>query len=424
IGSDENDCFAQTAECSFDVCVIQFLYSLIEGGSTHIVDREDALDPLRFMKLLQKSSISLVELVPAVTKMLLADKSLHKKKNNLRWMLTIAEQLPIEVAQEWYNFYPNTNILNAYGPAEASDDVTGYIIPKDLSNIDIIPIGKPLANLNMYILSDNLELCPVGVKGEICISGIGVGKGYMNDVEKTSKKFLANPFAQQLNKDNHEVIYRTGDVGYWQGDGNIVFVGREDNMVKLRGARIETGEVEQALLSYDPIYEAVVTVSGTGAAKQLSAYYVSADEIGSSFLRPYLAERLPDYMIPAHFIHLDDMPRTLNGKVDRKKLPQPEITIDNDFKAPSGELEKRMAALWSDVLGLEKESIDVRKSFFELGGNSLDMVRLVSKLRSEFNTNIQLEVFFNNPSIAELKSILLVGAVMNKTTEDTTKVLI
>lgn len=398
----ETDCFAQSAECSFDVYVVQFLQSLISGGCTKIVDRDDILDPENLMQLLETSRITTIELVPSIIKSLL---EVEKSKNlNLRWLISTGEAITTDLAMDWYKKYPDIPIVNAYGPAETSDDVTAFIIPNDLSrkSMPVIPIGKPLPNLNLYVLNENLQLCSKGVKGEIAISGPGVGKGYWNDKKGTEEKFIKNPFVKLLNKANHEILYRTGDIGCWQEDGNILCFGRSDSMVKIRGARIETREVEEVLVSLNEIEEVVVLARGEEENKYLIAYYISEKKQDKSVLRNFLSQNIPDFMVPSHYIQIEKMPLTLNGKLDKNALPEPEPIANEGYVAPTSETEKKLVEIWAEILSIDESLVSVEKSFFELGGNSLTIVRLNSLINKNLDWKITITEMFQYTTIQDL----------------------
>nr|WP_295871847.1 non-ribosomal peptide synthetase [uncultured Chitinophaga sp.] len=375
----EADRFAQTAECSFDIYVVQALMLLITGGCTHIVDREDVLDPQRLALLLQTVNITLLELVPSMVKSLVAAFDDTMAKVALRWFITCGEKITTDQVAEWYRVFPEIPLVNAYGPAETSDDVTAYIIPVDLPGTDVtnIPIGKPLPNIHLHILNQDLKLCPVGVKGEICIAGIAVGKGYWNNSQETKRKFVDNPYNDK-NEPGYNVIYRTGDIGYWLEDGNIAFLGRNDSLVKVRGARIETGEVEKALLSVAGMENVVVLVAGS--EKLLCAWFTATQAYETAILRQLVAERLPDYMIPQYFIRLEKFPLTINGKVDKKALPLPAPDTLKELIAPQTAREQILHQVWRQVL--RTENIGVTDNFFLLGGDSIKSIQIKSRLRA------------------------------------------
>ena len=409
------DRLAQTASACFDISVWQFLSGLLVGGTVVIIDKDTVLEPASFLQVLQNQEITILESVPSMMIAFLEtiDKERSKELKYLRWMVPTGEPLTVPLVREWFRHYPGIPLVNAYGPTEASDDVTHYFVhgvPPETQ--PSIPIGKPLQNLHIYILDENLSLCPIGVKGEIGVAGIGVGKGYWQDAPKTQQAFVPNPFLEEIGDDDYAVIYRTGDLGYMREDGNVECLGRMDFQVKIRGNRIELGEIENRLLQHSDIKETVVTVvQGTGAGphdkepgyQYLCAYYVSEQEIETAVLREYLAKELPDYMIPAYFMRLEKIPLTPNGKVDRKALPEPQPTDAADkYIAPRNPLEETLATTWSEVLGMEKDRISIDADFFQLGGHSLTGTRLISRIHRELNVRVPIAELFRNPTIIGL----------------------
>ncbi|MCP4151740.1 MAG: AMP-binding protein, partial [bacterium] len=253
-----------------------------------------------------------------------------------------------------------------------------------------------------YIADSRMHLCPIWVKGEICVSGVGVGRGYLGDVEKTKQVFATDPFTEEKGVR----LYKTGDLGCWLPDGTIEFFGRKDYQVKIRGFRIELGEIENRLLSHPVIKEAVVMDREDEMGnKYLCAYVVHQPYNSSEFgdLKEFLSENLPDYMLPAHFIQLDKMPLTSSGKVDRKALPNPEYDGNTQaFTAPSDTMEKKLVEIWADVLGKEKKIIGSTHNFFDLGGHSLKGIVLVAKIHKEFDVKLPMAELFKAPTIREL----------------------
>ncbi|HLP59000.1 MAG TPA: amino acid adenylation domain-containing protein, partial [Candidatus Deferrimicrobium sp.] len=266
-----------------------------------------------------------------------------------------------------------------------------------------ITYGKPIWNAKYYILDRNLELCPLRVPGDLYIGGECLAKEYMNDELLSAYKFIANPLA------TGEKLYRTGDVARWFEDGNMQFLGRKDQQVKIRGYRIELGEIESQLMDHPLVSGAIVLdrVDGSGN-KYLCAYYVGKDktkeEVDREELQEYLSRELPDYMLPAHFIRIEKIPLTANGKLDRRALPEPEINNENNYHyvPPENETQKKLVAIWSQVLGVDKESIGITADFFELGGHSLNATMVISRIHKEFNVKIPLAEIFNSSTIREL----------------------
>ncbi len=287
-------------------------------------------------------------------------------------------------------------LYNGYGPTESTVCAT-YC--KIMSQGEFIPIGKPIANRRIYILDAALNPVPLGVFGEICIAGAGTARGYLNREELSKEKFIPNPFTAG------ERLYRTGDVGRWLVDGNIEFVGRNDSQVKIRGYRIELGEIESRLLSNEAVKEAAVITRDDGDSKELAAYFVSDDaELNAVILREYLKQTLPDYMIPSYFVRLEKLPLMPNGKIDRKALPALfKAGTDSgteEYLAPRNETEQKLAEIWQEIL--EVERIGIRDNFFNLGGHSLKMVRMISQIHHKMGLEIALREVFAHPTIEKL----------------------
>ncbi|MCP5052505.1 MAG: amino acid adenylation domain-containing protein, partial [bacterium] len=431
------DILAQTASAGFDISIWQFLAGLLTGGRTVIVGKEIVLDQLEFLETLQKERITILETVPSLMAAFLQMVEGESEHNDhrmlgkrtrgntpmlkhLRWMIPTGEALTVPLVRQWYGNFPGIRLVNAYGPTEASDDVTHYMVEEIPGpNRKSIPVGKPLRNLRLYILDENLSLCPVRVRGEICVAGAGVGKGYWGDPAKTAAAFVPNPFTGE-ESGGYGMLYKTGDIGYWREDGNIECLGRIDHQVKVRGNRIELGEIENRLLNREDIKEAVVVAleseEGAGAGKYLCAYIVPGKEkeIDTTELKEDLAASLPLYMIPSVVMQLETLPLTPNGKIDRNALPVPGAVGwggagNRRFEAPRNRVEKEMARIWAEVLGMESahvadapQSIGIDDNFFDLGGHSLRATILSTKIHKAFDVKIPLDIIFTSPTIRRL----------------------
>jgi len=394
--------FLQSAPASSDISVWQFLGPLLCGGKTVILD--DVTDVARLFGVIRDESVTVIELVPVVMQLLLTHiESLTETEQRLpalRWMMATGEAVSVELVNAWLHQYPAIPVVNAYGPTEASDDISQSIIseplPVEQSNV---PVGRPLANLSLYVLDNNLQLQPIGVPGEICVSGVGVGEGYWNNQEKTEKSFINNPFTEGYG----DVIYRTGDLGRWLADGQLECLGRIDHQVNIRGHRIELGEIESSLIKHESIQDAAVIVQDEQGHKRLIGYVIpmrdSAVETGE--LQEYLAQCLPGHMIPHTVISLDAFPLTPAGKVDRKGLPVAEMGASETigYVAPRTDRERILASIWSDVLGLDK--VGIHDNFFELGGDSILSIQIISRSK---RAGLQLtpKQIFAHQSIVEL----------------------
>ncbi|MEM9922122.1 MAG: non-ribosomal peptide synthetase, partial [Bacteroidota bacterium] len=283
------------------------------------------------------------------------------------------------------------HIFNNYGPTE--NTVVATYFDTQQSYDGSIPIGKPIHNTTAFILSDELELQPVGVVGELCLAGDGLARGYWNRPALTATKFVQHPF------DPTARLYRTGDLARWLPDGNIEFVGRKDTQIKIRGYRIELEEIEQVLLQQAEVVQALALVRDIQDNKAIIAYLVTDGEWQKPLLRAKLAAVLPDYMIPSYFVEIDVIPLTANGKIDRKALPDisPEDLLPKEYVAPSTEIEHRLVQIWQEVLEVEK--IGLTDNFFELGGQSIKATRVLSMIERQFHTRVDIQKIFVHPTI-------------------------
>ncbi|MDU9393633.1 non-ribosomal peptide synthase/polyketide synthase [Pseudomonas sp. zfem002] len=382
----EQDVIAQTASQSFDISVWQFLAAPLFGARVDIVPNDIARDPQALLAHVTQQGITVLESVPSLIQGLLAEERVNL--DGLRWMLPTGEAMPPELAKQWLLRYPQIGLVNAYGPAECSDDVAFFRVDLQATESTYLPIGTPTDNNLIYLLDDALELVPLGAVGELCVAGTGVGRGYVSDTRRTVPVFVPNPFGAP-----GERLYRTGDLARRRADGVLEYVGRADHQVKIRGYRIELGEIETRLLEHPAVRETVVLDIDGPQGKQLAAYLVPRSAIDVDQLKASLKANLPDYMVPTHFVVLDAMPLTPNGKLDRKALPQPDATqSQTTYVAPVSELEQQLAAIWADVLKIERVGLD--DSFFELGGHSLLATQVISRVRQGLKIELSLRSLF------------------------------
>ncbi len=398
-----NDVIAQTASQCFDISVWQFLIAGILGARVEILPDCISQDPVRLATELTERRVTILEPVPALMQGLLLQ---QHTLADLSWVLPTGEALPPALAQQWFDAYPDIPMMNAYGPAECSDDVAFYPINYRLDDsVHHVPIGRATLNNRLYVLSPELEQMPIGAIGEVYVAGTGVGRGYLNEPERTAAAFIPNPFSTQ-----GERLYRSGDLARWTAEGQLEYVGRVDYQVKVRGYRIELGEIEARLAQHSSVHEVVVIASDDAKrGKVLVAYVCAKDpsldlsEQGSwTTLKTFVGEGLPDYMVPSVFIGLERLPRNRNGKVDRAQLPS--VDYDSlrqaDYVAPSNDVEQHIVNIWQQVLGLAQ--VGVQTSFFELGGHSLLATRVIGQLSREFDRDIPLRTIFEQPTVAQL----------------------
>lgn len=393
---EEGFVFAQNANHCFDVSVWQMFAAFSKGGTTAVYPEELVLNPGGFAKRIAEDGVTLLEVVPSYLSVMLefmAEENI--KPAGLKYLMITGEAVKPRLVKRWFELFPGIELVNAYGPAEASDDITQFVMDK-APDTENIPIGKPINNINIYITDKNMKLCPVGVIGEICVSGIGVGRGYINDPARTEAAFMEDPFAGS----SGERLYKTGDLGRWLPDGNIEFAGRLDYQVKVRGFRIELGEIESKIQEFEGIGETVVCArEDSDRNRYICAYIVPQGTVDTDLLKRHLSSVLPEYMVPAYFVIQDMLPLNKNGKIDVKALPDPDFSMETarEYVAPCNEIEEKLSAIWGDILKLEKVSAE--DSFFEIGGHSLKATLLVSKIHKEFDINMPLREVFKAPTI-------------------------
>src|SRR4030066_1235848 len=364
---NQTDVWTMFHSYCFDFSVWEMYGALLYGGKLVIVSKITAQEPSEYLKLLKNNKVTILNQTPTAFRNLMSEE-LNFEKNDLtvRNVIFGGEELRPGMLREWKERYPGIKMMNMYGITETTVHVTYKEITEEEIKTNVSNIGKPIPTLTTYIIDRDNNLTPIGIAGELCISGIGLARGYLNQPELTKEKFVANPFIPG------ERMYRTGDLARWLPDGNIEFLERIDHKENIKGYRIELGEIESHLLKHKKIKEAVVLAreDKTGS-KYLCAYIVSDEEISLPELREYLAKELPEYMIPSYFIPLKKLPLTPNGKVDRKALPELDgnINTGTEYEAPRNEIEEKLAEVWQKVLDIEK--VGINDDFFELGGHSL-----------------------------------------------------
>nr|WP_314561314.1 non-ribosomal peptide synthetase [uncultured Pseudomonas sp.] len=394
------DVIAQTASQSFDISAWQFLAAPLFGARVDIVPNTIAHDPQGLLAHVQAQGISVLESVPSLIQGMLAQDRISL--DGLRWMLPTGEAMPPELAHQWLLRYPQIGLVNAYGPAECSDDVAFYRVDLASTRGTYLPIGTPTDNNRLYLLDGALALAPRGAVGELCVAGTGVGRGYVSDPLRTAPVFVPNPFGAP-----GERLYRTGDLARRRSDGVLEYVGRIDHQVKIRGYRIELGEIEARLHEQPEVRDAAVGVQEGVNGKHLVGYLVAADAALNpnerlDRIKQRLRAELPEYMVPLHWLWLDRLPLNANGKLDRKALPALEIgqLQSQDYLAPRNELEATLAAIWAEVLKIER--VGVQDNFFELGGHSLLATQIASRVQKTLQRDVPLRAMFECSTVAEL----------------------
>lgn len=392
----ETDVVAQTASQCFDVSVWQLLAALLTGGQVRIIADEVVKEPSQLLNELARESVSMLEVVPSQLRALLTTIEFNgiPDLSSLRFLLVTGEALPPGLCRQWLDLFPLIPLVNAYGPTECSDDVTHHFIRHvSATNADSTPIGRPIQNMQVYVLNRELRPAAIGVTGEIYVGGIGVGRGYVYDAKRTAEVYLPDPFSKQPGAR----LYYTGDLGCYLPDGSIQFNGRRDHQVKIRGFRIELGEIEAALRAHQGVQDAIVVADDS----RLIAYAVAAD-VTKKELRQFVRGRLPEHMVPSEFVILDKFPLNRNGKVDRNALPRPVLdrTTDEDFLPPSTNIEKTLASIWARNLKVTQVSLS--DNFFDLGGNSLLSIQVLNQIRSELSIDLPMKVLLESATLGEL----------------------
>ncbi|WP_370124708.1 amino acid adenylation domain-containing protein [Streptacidiphilus sp. MAP12-33] len=381
LGIGEGHVVAQTAPQCFDISLWQLVAALLVGGRTHIVEQEVLLDVPRFLQELDRGGVQVVQLVPSYLEVLLATLAEHPRElPALACVSATGEALKKELVERWFAAFPEVTLVNAYGLTETSDD-TNHEVMTSVPAERAVPIGRPIRNVRVRVVDEWLEPVPLGSPGEIVFSGVCVGRGYVNDEERTKAAFVRDPHAPG------ERLYRSGDFGRWLPSGSLEYLGRRDSQVKVNGFRIEIGEIENQLLTVPGVRDAAVVVAGSEDRPQLVAFYTGAESPSAPELGALLAQALPDYMVPGRRYRIDALPLTANGKTDKKELtaraaaaaPRSGGGVDG-FEAPATPSELRVAETWAKVLRVPVEVIGRHGRFAEFAGTSLSALHLVLAL--------------------------------------------
>jgi amino acid adenylation domain-containing protein len=398
----EADRVLQKTPFSFDVSVWEFFWPLLVGARLVVARPRGHMDSAYLVRTVVQQGITTLHFVPSMLRIFLEDPEVEQCRS-LRRVICSGEALPYDL-QERFFARLSAELHNLYGPTEAAVDVS-YWQCRRQSNLRTVPIGRPVANTQLYVLDRQMQPVPIGVAGELHIGGVQVARGYLNRPELTASKFVPDPFSD----DPQARLYKTGDVVRFLPDGNIEFLGRLDFQVKVRGFRIELGEIEAVMSQHPAVRETVVVArEEVPGDKRLVAYVVPSRESAPciSELREYLQEKLPEYMVPAAFVLLEALPLTPSGKVDRRNLPAPEWErqSEKDYVPPQKELEKTIADIWQQLLQLERVGID--DSFFELGGHSLLIVQAHRRLSGLTDRELSITDMFRYPTIRTLSEYL------------------
>ena len=394
LDKDALNAIALTAPLSFDASVGQLFAPLLVGGKSVIVDNLFALPTCP-----QFQEITCIGATPSIIDKFIDDFPLPDSLNTL----ILGGEAVSQALLEKLSLQANVKrIINLYGPTEVTVHCTAAVLlDRTQPKMEFPNIGRPIANSKIYILDAELQPVPINISGEIYVGGTGLARGYLNQPQLTSEKFIVNPFS--LESSSH--LYKTGDLARYLPNGKIEFLGRIDSQLKIRGFRIELAEIESALVQYSSIQEAIVIAdSDNQEDKVLIAYFTSNHKIEFAELRTFLMQKLPSYMVPANFVQLDQFPLTANGKIDRQNLPMPARSHEVSFVAPRNDTEKKLAKLWSALFKVKK--ISVYDNFFELGGHSLLSAKLFTQIENTFQIALPLSVIFDCPTIDKLAKML------------------
>jgi amino acid adenylation domain-containing protein len=409
-GLGEGQVLAQTAPQCFDISLWQLLAAPLVGGTTLLVAQDTILDVGRFLDTIVEARVAVVQVVPSYLEAVLTHlERTPRALPDLRCVSTTGEALKKELTVRWFAAQPDIALLNAYGLTETSDDTNHELMHRP-PQTERVPLGPPIPNVHIFLVDEHLRPVPLGAPGEIVYSGVCVGRGYINDPQRTEAAYLSDP-----HRPGHR-LYRGGDIGRWLPDGKLEFLGRRDSQVKIRGFRIEIGEIENALLGADGVRDGAVVIAGEGHHPRLVAFYTSPDPIPAYRLREQLGRSLPDYMLPGSFHWRAQLPLTPNSKIDHKALTALAAGLaaaaHQDLAGPGGQrggheppqtdAERRLADAWARVLGVPVGQLGRHDDFFDRGGTSLSAVKLAIIL----NRVVSLRDITEHPTLAELVELV------------------
>ncbi|TWF79065.1 amino acid adenylation domain-containing protein [Pseudonocardia hierapolitana] len=402
LGIREGDVVAQVAPQCFDISLWQLVSALLVGGRTVLVEQDVILDVARFIDTVERQQVGVAQVVPSYLEVVLSYLEQHPHElPHLRCVSATGEALKIELAQRFFAARPGTALVNAYGLTETSDD-TNHEVMHSAPDGDRMPLGPAVQNVNVYVVDEHLDPVPLGAPGLIAFSGVCVGRGYINDPERTAAAYLTDPHRPG------QRLYKGGDYGRWRPDGKLEFLGRRDSQVKISGFRIEIGEIDNALLRVPGVRDgAVVVAERPDRGKHLIAFYAGEEAVEVDLLRARLGASLPHYMVPVAFHWRESLPLTANGKIDTKALTALAadlvVTTDEDDRTPPvTPTEVRLATVWAQMLGVEADRIGRRDHFFDLGGSSLSAVKLAVVL----DRVVSLKDVIKHPVLADLAELI------------------
>ncbi|MEU5844567.1 amino acid adenylation domain-containing protein, partial [Rhodococcus sp. NPDC047139] len=392
-GLDESDVVFLKTPVTFDVSVWELFTATDLGGRIVVASHEGHRDPVYLAQMIDEHGVTATSFVPSMLAVFVANAGAGTC-SSLRLVLSAGETLTADTVTAMRERFPAAVVHNLYGPTESTVHVTAARLPRELPHS--LPIGRPVWNSRAYVLGGRLEPVPVGVAGELYVSGAQVARGYQGRVDLTAERFVADPFAGDGSR-----MYRTGDLVRWTRDGDLEYLGRTDFQVKLRGQRIELGEIETSMLAHPAVRQAVAVVHSDQHGDRLVGYVVADDQAGTDgdSVRSFVAARVPSYMVPAQVMVLDELPLTVNGKLDRRALPSPvfEAVV---FRAPVTPVQEIVASVFTDVLGVERVGLD--DDFFALGGNSLSATQVAARIGLALDTDVPVRVLFEASTVEDL----------------------
>ncbi len=411
-----------------DVAVLQKSYALVaatwecfgallRGVPTVILSRRDLLDPVELWRTLVRNEVSYLLGSPALLQGILDQGELRPGEwHTLRLATTSAEPISPAMVARWIRVFPGVPLLNLYGSTECASNVTVYDVRQMASEVKRVPVGTPLPNTQVYVLSGHLKPVPIGVTGEMCVAGACVARGYLNLPDLTARRFVPNPYSGEAGSR----LYRTGDLARYTADGNIELIGRKDHQVKIRGFRVEPADIEAALLRHEMVSKCTVILRDDDGRERLVAYVVAEKDLSISELRRYLRERLPDYMVPADFVQLGLLPLTPSGKIDRAALPAPDESrpeLEVAYMPPRNPVETTTASIWCEALGLDQ--VGIHDNFFDLGGHSLMATQVIMQVNKTWNVDIPLRALFESPTVAGLSALIVQSPLRRESSRQT-----
>ncbi len=415
LGLVKSDITLQKTPYSFDVSVWELLLPSITGSKLVFADPDGHKDPFYLEGVIAEKEITIIHFVPSMLQVFLNNVEANRCRS-LKHVICSGEALPSKVVKQFKTSF-QCCIHNFYGPTEAAIDVTAIDLTSVDTDLNGVSIGYPIANTKIYIVNDAKILQPIDVPGELLIGGVQVAYGYLNNEPLTKASFIDSPF------NPGEIFYRTGDVAKWNRDGSITYLGRRDNQVKIRGHRIELGEITAQLLLLPNIKEAIVSVvKNEGLDNQLTAYIVADVEQNASLLRKYLSGKLPDYEIPSYFIQIDEIPVTSNGKVNLKALPSPfdtAMSTSAAYVAARNEVEKKLVEIFSRVLMRNPSTVGINDNFFDLGGNSIKLIQALNEINNEFKMDMKPVMLFQYANISDLSDNVFLQPLQVESDSDT-----